>query len=102
MLAHSTPTFCIHVCPNLKGLLHELDHIDWTWSINTQLTNCMSTDILVDVVLVLDKCNINYVDIHRFCKQHYFNQDLNSHKCTMHQTNYYVTEPTYMYIVTVC
>jgi hypothetical protein len=59
--------------PDLKGLPHELDCINWTWSINAQLMNCMFADILVDVAQVLDKCNINYVDVHRFCKQHYFN-----------------------------
>ncbi|ELR11761.1 uncharacterized protein ACA1_362450 [Acanthamoeba castellanii str. Neff] len=57
-------------------------------------------DILVDVVQVLDKCNTNYMDVHRFCKQHYFNQDLNLRKCTMHQADSYVAEATYMYIVT--
>ncbi|ELR17190.1 uncharacterized protein ACA1_058460 [Acanthamoeba castellanii str. Neff] len=30
-------------------------------------------DILINVVQVLDKCNTNYMDVHRFCKQHYFN-----------------------------
>jgi hypothetical protein len=103
LLARSTPTFKKGVIrPDLKGLPRELDRVDWTRSINTQLTNCTFADILVDVAQVLDKRNINYVDVHRFCKQHYFNRDLNSRKCAMHQTDYYVAEPTYTYVVAVC
>jgi hypothetical protein len=103
LITHSTTTFTKGVIqPELQGLPPELACIKWTQSINTNLTNCTFADILINMVQVLDKCNTNYMDIHRFCKQHYFNQDLNSRKCAMHQADSYVAEATYMYVVTVC
>jgi hypothetical protein len=65
LIAHPTTTFKKGVIP------HELISVSWTQSINPHLTNCTFTDILIDVAQVLDQHNMD-----RFCKQHYFNQEL--------------------------
>ena len=40
---------------------------------------------------------MNYIDVHKCCVNHYFNCELNSHKCPLHMDEMYVAEATYTY-----
>jgi hypothetical protein len=83
--------------PELKDLPHKVEDIPWTRSLNTITTNCTFADILLNMAQVLDKHKTNYINMHKCCQNHYFNRNLNSHKCTLHQRDWYMAEATYMY-----